>query len=224
MIDARIPLMGRGLDMQQIMANAQQQRANQQQMDGKRRLADLLPRAAQGDQAAIDEMAGINPELFLRMDERQKSQVAERTKDLTAAVRWADSPDKWEQVIDHYAQEGVDLSQYRGRFQDREKAMLQLGKIGEYLGSAPKRDLMQIDGVAIDKATGEPQFESPYDRIIPGPNGSFYRVPRIGIGRGGMHTPGIGDGVQAGGQVPPPPPGFVIDGGPTPQASGGFPR
>lgn len=50
---------------------------------------------------------------------------------------------------------------------------------------ASEPDIVVIDGVAIDKRTGQPKFESPYDRIIAGPNGSFYRVPRMGIGRDG---------------------------------------
>ncbi len=45
-----------------------------------------------------------------------------------------------------------------------------------------KPDLEVIDGVAIDKRTGKPQFESPYNRVIPGPNGSFFEQPRIGFG------------------------------------------
>lgn len=52
-------------------------------------------------------------------------------------------------------------------------------------------DVTVIDGVAFDKRTGTPLFESPYDRIIPGPEGSFYRVPRMGLGRvvGGAQQP-----------------------------------
>lgn len=59
-------------------------------------------------------------------------------------------------------------------------------KADQAKGQTP--DVAVIDGVAFDKRTGQPLFESPYDKIIPGPDGSFYRVPRLGLGRTAQAT------------------------------------
>jgi hypothetical protein len=48
-----------------------------------------------------------------------------------------------------------------------------------------KRETVEIDGVVFDKNTGEPLFESPYDKIVPGAEGSFYTQRRLGIGKRG---------------------------------------
>lgn len=63
---------------------------------------------------------------------------------------------------------------------ERQKLALQGRKL-ELDANNP--DLVVIDGVAFDKRTGTPKFESPYTRIIPGAEGSFYEQPRIGYGR-----------------------------------------
>lgn len=55
---------------------------------------------------------------------------------------------------------------------------------GNLIAQGPgKLDTVEIDGVVFDKRTGQPLFESPYSRIIPGQEGSFYEQPRQGIGR-----------------------------------------
>jgi len=63
-----------------------------------------------------------------------------------------------------------------------------------------EEDLVVIDGVAINKRTGQPMFESPYSKIVSGPGG-IYEQPRIGIGRGGQGAPPPGRVVQ--GELPP---------------------
>jgi hypothetical protein len=45
------------------------------------------------------------------------------------------------------------------------------------------RKIREIDGVAFDENTGQPLFESPYSKVIPGTEGSFFEQPRIGFGR-----------------------------------------
>jgi hypothetical protein len=76
--------------------------------------------------------------------------------------------------------------------QDRLGAEMERKKLGlqerKLAADADNPELVVIDGVAFDKRTGQPKFESPYTRIIPGPEGSFYEQPRIGFGR----TPGSG--------------------------------
>jgi hypothetical protein len=86
---------------------------------------------------------------------------------------------------------------------------------------AGARDIVVIDGVAIDKATGEALFESPYPKVVSGAGG-IHVQDRIGIGRGGAGAVPAARVVQ--GALPP---GWeVIDdeeGGPSPAGSGTFP-
>lgn len=70
-------------------------------------------------------------------------------------------------------------------------------KIGSTLESLDKiggRKLKEVDGVFFDEETGEPVVQSPYSRIIPGPDGSFYEQPRIGSIPviGGVRQEGVG--------------------------------
>lgn len=176
-----------------------QVREHQQEAENKKRLSTLLPQAVHGDQAAIDQIAEIDPNLFMKLDDRQREQAKGEIADLSAAVRWADTPDKWQYVQQHYGQKGVDLSPYD--FSHREEGMVALGRLGEYLESAPKLDIRATE-----------------------PGGGLYGVdPRTGQ-TNILVQPNDGS-AQMGAPVsaPPPPPGFVVDGGPTPPASGGFP-
>jgi hypothetical protein len=57
---------------------------------------------------------------------------------------------------------------------------------GKQIARGPdKLDTVEIDGVVFDKRSGQPLFESPYNRVIPGQDGEFFEQPRIGIGRSG---------------------------------------
>lgn len=181
-------------DLGDAVAKGAQIRQHQQQQDDRKRLADLIPQAigrggiaedgaVKSQEDALTQLYTIDPRLAMQLDDRQREQAKAELADIGAAVRWADSPEKWQYVQQHYGQRGVDLSPYR--FEDRERGMVALGKMSEYLNSQPKHETVTIDGVVMDKNTGQPLFESPYDRIIAGPDGSFYRVPRMGIGRGG---------------------------------------
>lgn len=55
---------------------------------------------------------------------------------------------------------------------------------GRPIAGSQKRDVREIDGVLVD-VTNIPKelWESPYPRVIPGPDGEFNIQPRIGIGR-----------------------------------------
>ena len=133
---------------------------------------------------------------------------------MAAAVRWADSPEKWEQVIDHYGREGVDLSRYRGQFHMRERAMLELGQIGKYLESAPKPEYRTIEagGSLIDVSGGNP-------RVVIAPNDGSQQV-----GAPAGLAPGkVVNGFRYRGGNPNDRNSWEPIGGQTPPASGAFP-
>ena len=43
-------------------------------------------------------------------------------------------------------------------------------------------DTIEVDGIVLNKKTMQPVWESPYPKVIPGPDGSFYEIPRKGLG------------------------------------------
>lgn len=124
---------------QQVRMNRMRMDDFQEERENKKRLADLLPSAVHGDQQAIDQIAGINPEMFMKLDDRQRAQAQAELADITGAVRWADTPEKWQQVQQFYGAHGHDLSAYP--FESRERSLMALGKIGEYLKDTPKPDI-----------------------------------------------------------------------------------
>jgi hypothetical protein len=130
-IDASIPLQVRPFDTRQALSDMMQVQQLRQEQENKRRLADLLPRAVHGDQGAVAELYSVDPNIALKLDEQQREAAKARVADLSAAVRWADTPEKWQYVQQHYGQEGIDLSPYR--FEDRERGLVALGQIGDYL-------------------------------------------------------------------------------------------
>jgi hypothetical protein len=150
----------------------EQQQEYRQKQEDRRRLADLLPQAAHGNQGAIDQIAGLNPELFMHLDDRQREQAKAEVSDLGAAVRWADTPEKWQYVQQHYGQKGIDLSQYQ--FQDRERGLVALGQIDSYLKDAPKPEYRTIEagGSLIDVSGGNPRVV-----IAPNPGGHDVGTP-----------------------------------------------
>lgn len=172
MIDARIPLMYQGIDIGDIMEDAErmktlrlQREQLQQQGEDRRRLADLLPRAQSGDTAALNQIAGIDRGLFKDLSSEQRERAKQRIGEIAAAARWADNPQKWDQAIDILTRQGIDVSQYRGRFDLREQAILQMGAMGQYLESAPKPEYRSIEagGSLIDVSGGNP-------RVVIAPN------------------------------------------------------
>lgn len=226
MLDPSIPLQGllinrndEMLKQEQIRAHRMRNQQAQEEGHRRQRLSELLPGAVRGDRAAIDEMAGVDPEMFMRLDEHERAIAKAKTADLTQAVRWADTPEKWEQVIQHYAQEGVDLTPYSGKFDQRERAMLELGKIGEYLESAPKPEFKSVEagGSLIDVSGGNP-------RVVIAPNDGTQQMGQPVRQAGGPQPGQVVRGFRFKGGNPNDRNSWEpVNGGPTPQASGGFP-
>jgi hypothetical protein len=74
MIDASIPLQAKTIDLAGIMHDAQAYRMRDMQMQQMQRqqqrdqqLSDLLPRAVQGDQAALQGVASTDPDTYMKV-------------------------------------------------------------------------------------------------------------------------------------------------------------
>jgi hypothetical protein len=212
------------LDVAQSYAKGLQIRQMREQAQDKKRLADLIPQAmgrggmsedgALSQEQAINQLYAINPEMAMKLDDRQREQAQKEVADLSSAVRWADTPEKWQQVQQHYGQVGIDLSPYQ--FEHRERGLMALGQMGEYLKSAPKSEYRSLEpgGSLIDVSGGNP-------RVVIAPNDGSQQVGapvQGGVQEGATATnPQTGQKIIfRGGQ-------WVPAGGPTQPASGGFP-
>jgi hypothetical protein len=211
-------------DFAQSYGRGLQVREMQEQQQNKRRLADLLPRAVAGDKAAIQQIAQVDPRLFMQLDERQRAQAKAELDDVSGAVRWALSDpatkaQRWNQVVDYYSRHLPEVAQYRDHPEMAESALMQLGQIGEYLKDAPKPEYKAIEagGSLIDVSGGKPHVV-----IAPNPGGYDTGSP--------VQTGAI-DMLRSNPSLAPqfdekygPGAAQKILGGQTPPASGGFPR
>lgn len=115
------------------MRQAQQQAQQEQQT--RQQLGELLPKAATGDTQAISQVAGIDPELWMKLDEHQRQAVAEHTDEIGQAIAWADTPQKWDQAVDFLSQKNPELAKYKGHFELRPQAAMQTGALKQFIAS-----------------------------------------------------------------------------------------
>jgi hypothetical protein len=177
------------------------------------------------DPAVFSELTKWNPEMAIQIRQQQSQQhqqalEAHRDNILKGAqiIRQLGVKDQagWDQARAMAGQMGIDLSEVPAQFDPNyihgmvsiaDAFAQQHGQQGtamqqnyEFLKG---QDPNLADSYLHNQAEGPPL-------VSPNGDGTFTIIPRAMIG---------------GNQAPPapPPPGFVIDGGPTPQASGGFP-
>lgn len=167
-----------------ILQHFQAGQQQRQDMESRNALATYAQNP--DDPNAISTLIRADPRLGLQARNQQQKLAADERDEITKLVggiaKGANSLEEWDAGVDMLVTMGFkDAEQYRGKFSPAAKQAMMAAA-----GVKPDDpDLVVIDGVAMDKRTGQPVFESPYDRIIPGQGGSFYRVPRMGLGRGG---------------------------------------
>lgn len=107
-------------------------RAAQEQAAQERQLTAA---ALRGNDGARDQLAGLNPELWMKLDKRQQDEVSERVKAIGEAALIADTPQKWDTLIERLSVRWPDLAQYRGKFspEARQAAIAEAGKASEFL-------------------------------------------------------------------------------------------
>lgn len=156
-IDARIPL----LAAQAGQFNLGDVYAQQQQLRQRQQAMDMQQQQFQAQQHA-DELKRLDT-----LDENKRKAVEKGLEDVAAAVQWADTPQKWAQVQQHYAQYDPQLASVP--FEQRESALVTLGHMSDYLkNTAPKIQAIEAGGslATIDPRTGQPTFT-----VLPNPGG-----------------------------------------------------
>jgi hypothetical protein len=94
------------------------------------------------------------------------SQQQQQMAELQAQEEWYERK-RQDELADYEARKGID-AQY----------------------APPKeRRTITVDGIVLDQDTMQPIYESPYSKIIPGPDGSFYEQTRQGLGGGQQFNP-----------------------------------
>lgn len=117
MIDASIPLragQAGQINLAEMFAQQDAQKARQQDMDMRRE--------------DMDWKRQLHAEA---QDEQKRKHIEEGLKDMASAVQWADTPEKWAQVQQHYGQYDPQLAQVP--FEQREQSLIHLGQMSEYL-------------------------------------------------------------------------------------------
>lgn len=126
-INPQIPLMvDRQPNLADIYMQAQGVKNQNEMMDMRREQFEW-----EKEQAEFDKLA--------KLDAAQREQVEKGLKDISAAVQWADSPDKWQVVQQNYAR--FDPSVTSIPFENREQVLVKLGKMGDYLTATKKQFL-----------------------------------------------------------------------------------
>ncbi|MGX7895466.1 hypothetical protein [Tsuneonella sp. HG222] len=137
-LDPRIPVLaaqGAQLNLADIYAQSDARKAREQQMQMQRQQMDMQR----------EEMDWRRQLEEVKLDERKAEAVKAGLEDMAAAVQWADSPEKWATVQQHYGQYDPQLAQVP--FEQREQSLIRLGKMSDYLKStAPKIQSIEPGG------------------------------------------------------------------------------
>jgi hypothetical protein len=137
-LDPSIPLraaQAAQVNLADLFQQQQQRQMQQQAMQQRDREMSLRQR-----QFDLDERRHLDA-----LDENQREAAREGLKDIAAAVQWADTPEKWAQVQQHYAQFDPQLGTVP--FQSREQVLISTGQMAEYLeNTAPKIQAIEPGG------------------------------------------------------------------------------
>ena len=153
--------------------------------------------AVRGDPGALEDLAGFNIDDYLKLDKRSQEQYKQGIEVIGQAALMSDTPEEWDDTVRQLAQADPVFNRYLGRFDMRQTVIAQAGQAKEFI------------------AQNEPKYMTPaadQDLLNVRDPAALAEFQRNRAGRAAQS--------QA---MPPPPPGFQIDGGPTPTASGNFP-
>jgi hypothetical protein len=94
------------------------------------------------------------------------SQAQQHQREMQAQEEWYERK-RQDELADYEARKGID----------------------QEFAPPKDRQTITVDGIVLDQETMKPIWESPYSKIIPGPDGSFYEQTRQGLGGGQPFQP-----------------------------------
>lgn len=108
----------------QVNAQRQQQQQAAQQ-------AQTTGDALTGNPQARGQVAYFDPELYLKLEGRDREQAKQGVEAVAQAALWADTPQKWDAIVAQIP----GAEEYRGRFGEREAIIAQAGEMKSLLDS-----------------------------------------------------------------------------------------
>jgi hypothetical protein len=81
---------------------------------------NLAGAALRGDSAARGQLATVDPEMWMALDDRSKAEAAKRLEDVTRTLYGADTPEKWAQAVTYLESQGYELDEGERDFNNRE--------------------------------------------------------------------------------------------------------
>ncbi len=168
---------GEESDMRAQQLQLQQQQAARQQEEYSRKqvanssLADLIKnrrpdgsidtKSPQFATYADSDASGAY-EMLGKLNKEQREHVESGLKDMHAAVQWAQNPQDWERVKQHYAQFAPEIASIP--FEHREQALIKIGQLGEYLKAqeAHNKPINMAPGNELVTATGSILHQTPF--------------------------------------------------------------
>lgn len=120
---------------QQAYQLSQQQRQQQQQQQQ----SQMRVAAVQGDQNALEQLAGIDLEEYRQLRGDQREAAKQGIDTIGQLALMADNPQKWDSIVGQLAQADPAFQQYVGRFDMRDAIIAQAGQAKAFLEQqAPK--------------------------------------------------------------------------------------
>lgn len=124
-----------------------------QQAQSQRAAAEQRARvgAVRGDPQALEELAGINFDDYLKLDERSRKSYEEGIETIANVALMADTPEEWDAVARQLAQADPEFGKYVGRFDLRESVIAQAGQAKEFIAqNQPRYQVIPEGGTLVN--------------------------------------------------------------------------
>lgn len=131
---------------QAYQLSQQQRQQQQQQQQSQMRVA-----AVQGDQNALEQLAGIDLEEYRQLRGDQREAAKQGIDTIGQLALMADNPQKWDSIVGKLAQADPAFQQYVGRFDMRDAIIVQAGQAKAFLEQqAPKYQVIPEGGTLVN--------------------------------------------------------------------------
>lgn len=130
---------------QQAYQLSQQQRQQQQQQQQ----SQMRVAAVQGDQSALEQLAGIDLEEYRQLRGDQREAAKQGIDTIGQLALMADNPQKWDSIVGKLAQADPAFQQYVGRFDMRDAIIAQAGQAKALLEQQEPKYMAAPEGAGL---------------------------------------------------------------------------